>query len=174
MGARAACLAALSRTAGEIKTLILVSFPLTGAKKSDSREQILLDLPSTTDVLFISGSEDTMCDLDSLHDVATRMKARSWIIEVEGADHGMGLKPNAATQPVRVQTGRLAAEWLRGRDGERRFLNVRWEGGVTEDAWAPERPEREVVGEEESPDGMDAESDEAEEDSAPPDSGTPT
>lgn len=140
MGARAACLAAQA-SEGKINTLILVSFPLVGAAKQDSREQILLDLPEGVDVLFISGTEDTMCDLDQLREVEGRMKARSWVLQVEGADHGMAMKPKEASQPMRVKTGEVAAEWLKSRDGSKRFRLLDWEPDeqrVIDEGWIEE------------------------------------
>lgn len=155
MGARAACLAAQETKSDDQidNALVLVSFPLVGAKKRDSRAQILLDLPEEMDVLFISGTEDTMCDLEHLSTVVNEMKARSWIVECEGADHGMSLpRQKAGSQPMRVRTGEIAAQWLRRRDGGKRFLLLRWDDekqvvetegwneGVSEDEGQAESP----------------------------------
>ena len=126
MGARAACLAA-QESEGKVEALVLVSFPLIGAQKGDSREQVLLHLPEGIDVLFISGSEDTMCDLGDLCSVVGKMKARSWIAEVEGADHGMALKQKAGIQALRKKTGEIAAQWLKERDESKRFLTLKWD-----------------------------------------------
>lgn len=137
MGARAACLAA-QHSQGNITALVLVSFPLVGAQKGDSREKVLLDLPADVDVLFVSGTEDSMCELDDLRAVAGRMQARSWIVEIEGADHGMAIVPQAGSQPVRARTGEIAAEWLRGRDEGKRSFLLGWdeeEGVVVSEGW---------------------------------------
>lgn len=139
MGARAACLAAQG-SEGNVDKLVLVSFPLIGAAKQDSREQILLDLPESVHVLFISGTDDTMCDLDHLRKVVSKMEARSWIVEVERADHGMALKSKqkAGTEAIRVKTGEIAADWLKERDEGKRSLSLRWDDDAQEissDGW---------------------------------------
>jgi len=125
MGARAAVLAA---TEGEQKTaaLVLVSYPLAGGKTDESREQILLDLPESIDVLFISGTKDAQCDLERLADVRARMSARSWMVQVDGADHGMSWKWKEEVQGMRYKTGTIAAKWLRERDEARSCMTVSW------------------------------------------------
>lgn len=101
---------------------------MVGAQKGDSREQILLDLPKGIDVLFISGSNDSMCPMPHLQRVMKEMKARSWLVEVKGADHGMSLKQKAGTQPMVKRTGVLAAEWLAERDETKRYCTLNWSG----------------------------------------------
>jgi pimeloyl-ACP methyl ester carboxylesterase len=131
MGARAAVLAA-SQPDTSIEAVVLASYPMVGAQKGDSREQILLDLPENVDVLFISGSKDSMCDMDHLQKVAKKMKAQSWIAEVQGADHGMSLKPKAGVQPIRTYQGTLAANWLLERDQSKRYCVLSWSDGKVE------------------------------------------
>lgn len=128
MGARAAVLAAQEPDSG-IKTLILVSYPMVGAQKGDSREQILLELPEDVDVLFISGSNDSMCGMSHLRRVIGKMKARSWVIQILGADHGMSLKTKDGTQPIRKLQGTLAAKWMKERDPVKRFCELSWSDG---------------------------------------------
>ena len=135
MGARAAVLAASQPDSG-VEAVILASYPMVGAQKGDSREQILLDLPESVDVLFISGSNDSMCDIEHLKRVAKKMKARSWIVEVQGADHGMSLKPKGAVQPIRKFQGTLAANWLLDKDQSKRYCVLSWSGGeVVSSGW---------------------------------------
>lgn len=110
MGARAAILA--SQEATNIKGLILVSYPLEGAN-GEMRDQILLDIPKTQNVLFISGDRDSMCDLKQIADVRKKMKAKTWLVVVAGADHGMSMKPKNAIESIRKETGKLAAQWLK-------------------------------------------------------------
>jgi predicted alpha/beta-hydrolase family hydrolase len=112
MGARAAVLAAHDDDA--VKALVLVSYPLKN-EKGDLRDQILLELGEDVDVLFISGSRDEMCDLDELDQVRLKMKAKSWLVRVREADHGMNMKPKKATAEVGSLTGKLATEWLEER-----------------------------------------------------------
>lgn len=131
MGARAAVLTALDREE-KPKALVLASWPLTTGKKGEKREperreQILVDLPEGIDVLFIAGTKDVQCDLEQLEQLRAKMQAKSWLIQVEGADHGMSLKKKDGVKPVRVRTGALAAEWLRRRDDTNRLCAVSWD-----------------------------------------------
>jgi predicted alpha/beta-hydrolase family hydrolase len=132
MGARAAVLAAQESSVhpdAAIHALILVSYPMVGAQRGDSREQILLDLPEGIDVLFISGGNDSMCSIDLLRKVMGKMKARAWLVEVQGADHGMSLRQKGGVSPMRKRTGSLAAQWLEERDEEKRYCSMRWSDG---------------------------------------------
>ena len=131
MGARAAVIAA-SEPDADVDAVILASFPLVGAQKGDSREQILLDLPEGVDVLFIFGSNDSMCTMHHLWQVVKKMKARSWIVEVQGADHGMSIMSKAGVEPVRKFQGRLAANWLAERDALKRYCSLSWRANQVE------------------------------------------
>ena len=131
-----------------VKALVLVSYPLTAASKGDVRDQILLDLPSDIDVLFISGGRDSMCDLAQLREVREKMNAKSWLVEVKGADHGMDLKPKpkkgdgkGTVEVVRKFMGEVAARWVRERHREGTRGEVRWdeeEGSVGWSGWREE------------------------------------
>lgn len=116
MGARAAVMLAQENDA--IKKLILASYPLT-SPKGDKRDEILLELPKDKEVLFIIGSNDSMCDKNGLKEVQKKMKATSLIRIVEGADHGMSLSKvpkgqNKARiiEEVRRVSGQEAALWV--------------------------------------------------------------
>ncbi|KAK3677651.1 hypothetical protein LTR78_002501 [Recurvomyces mirabilis] len=128
MGARAACMAAVEE-GRKTKALVLVSFPLVADKNKESREQVLLDLPAGTDVLFISGTKDSMCDLEHLQIVTEKMKARVWVVRVKDADHGMSwsYKDKDSIRMMRQTTGTIAAEWLQERDARTRYKSVHWE-----------------------------------------------
>ena len=136
MGARAAVLASMPDT----KYLILASYPLQTAK--ETRDQILLDLPSDNEVLFISGNHDSMCDLTKLDQVRKKMKAKTWLIRVRDADHGMNVKPKKATRAIGEETGMLAVEWLDTRRESETEREVWWEdkdegdGHVNNGHWA--------------------------------------
>lgn len=80
MGARAAVMARTEET----KALVLVSYPLIGGKRGDVRDRILLGLPSDVDVLFVIGADDNMCPKGQLDEVVGKMKARTWMVQVEG------------------------------------------------------------------------------------------
>lgn len=120
MGARAAVLAAMKDT----RCLILASYPLQTDK--EVRDQILLDLPAQMDVLLISGDHDSMCDIQKLNEVRGKMKAKTWLITVRDADHGMNMKPKKATKAAGEETGLLAAEWLHDRQESETEREIWW------------------------------------------------
>ena len=110
MGARAAVMAASETTTH----LVLVSYPLHTAK--ETRDQVLLDLPASIKVIFVSGDRDEMCDLGRLEEVRRKMRCKTWRVVVENADHGMNVKPKAGTREVGEKTGSVVAMWLRSSD----------------------------------------------------------
>jgi pimeloyl-ACP methyl ester carboxylesterase len=115
MGARAAAMAAMevaSEAAKDVVELVLVSYPLQGPK--DVRDQILLDLSAMVKVMFIVGDRDSMCPLELLDEVRGKMKAKSQLVVVRGADHGMHTKPAKLEKEHGEETGRIAAKWLSG------------------------------------------------------------
>jgi hypothetical protein len=124
MGARAAVVAATAET----EHLVLVSYPLQTAK--EVRDQILLDLPAAVKVLFVSGDGDSMCELGALREVRAKMKCRSWLVTVRGADHGMNVKPKAATEAVGLMTGEVAARWVLGEKGKENSVGMGREGSI--------------------------------------------
>ncbi|KAK5124026.1 hypothetical protein LTR85_002223 [Meristemomyces frigidus] len=153
MGARAACIAA-TQEERQTKALVLVSFPLIGGTKGDSREQILLDLPEEIDVLLISGTKDSMCDLEQLAAVTAKMNARCWMVVVQAANHGMDWKWKDSAQQMRRMTGALAAEWLESRDRSKRHCVIRWDeeaGQIQCEGWKEGEKEVQKLGDEEAP-----------------------
>ncbi|CAJ2505160.1 Uu.00g125540.m01.CDS01 [Anthostomella pinea] len=149
MGARAAAICATAiheedrdrdrkTTKTKTKALVLVSFPLVGAKNKDSREQILLDIPAGIDVLFITGTRDSMCDAEHLAEVAVRMKASCWFVQVRDADHGMAWKGKDSSEVMRRKTGAIAAGWLaeEGRDATKRYGSVSWDEDAEDIDWS--------------------------------------
>jgi predicted alpha/beta-hydrolase family hydrolase len=112
MGARAAVMAA-TEDDEKVVELVLVSYPLKGPK-DDIRDQILKDLPASIRVLFVIGDRDAMCPLDMLDEVRKKMKAKSQLVVVRGADHGMHVKPASMEKEYGEETGRIAAEWISG------------------------------------------------------------
>ncbi|KAK4944311.1 hypothetical protein LTR10_016197 [Elasticomyces elasticus] len=136
MGARAAVLGAQADES--IKVLVLVSYPLIGPGGA-VRDRILLDIRPDVDVLFISGDGDSMCDFPKLATLRKKMKATSWMVVVEGADHGMNLKGGKkmkdATEQVTKETGRIAARWIELRDEEHKDMTLRWNGDKPAGNW---------------------------------------
>ena len=132
MGARAAVIAATElevemrgKQGGSEASvrLVLVSYPLQGPK--DVRDQILLDLPESFQVLFIVGDTDAMCPLELLERAREKMRAKSRLIVMRGADHGMNVRPTSKTREIGEQTGRAAARWLSGKiEGEGETLHM--------------------------------------------------
>jgi predicted alpha/beta-hydrolase family hydrolase len=123
MGARAAVMAAAELmgsdggVAGGEKMkvrLVLVSYPLVGPK-GELRDEVLLHLSGEVDVLFVSGERDAMCPLSRLEEVRGKMAAKSRLVVVRGADHGMHTRPAGLEKEVGEETGRRAAEWVVGK-----------------------------------------------------------
>ncbi|KAL8749342.1 MAG: hypothetical protein Q9184_006843 [Pyrenodesmia sp. 2 TL-2023] len=108
MGARAAILAAPAGTSH----YVLISYPLQTDKQV--RDDILLELPQSAKVIFVSGNGDSMCEISRLDAVRERMQCQTWKVVVAGADHGMTVKPKAGTKPVGLKTGEVVAGWLQG------------------------------------------------------------
>lgn len=149
MGARAAVIAATELESGPnaedaaaddiatnvqlSKKLILVSYPLVSPKE-DLRDQILLDLDDSWEVLFISGTRDDMCPFEKLEDVRREMRAKTWLVRVVDADHGMNMKGGAKVDSSSVinKTGQVAASWLEERFADKSEGSIRWAMGEAE------------------------------------------
>ncbi len=130
MGARAAIMAATSETTH----LVLVSYPLHTAK--ETRDQILLDLPASIKVIFISGDLDGMCDLERLETVRRKMKCQTWKAVVRGADHGMNVRPKCETQDVGRMTGAIVATWLHDLNERLTEGTVSWDTDKAAAQWS--------------------------------------
>lgn len=121
MGARAAIMAATDETTH----LVLVSYPLHTDK--EVRDKILLDLLENMKVVFVSGDHDSMCDLKRLEGVRKEMRCKTWRVVVQAADHGMNVKPKAATKAMGEATGTVVADWLASCDDNLREGKVAWD-----------------------------------------------
>lgn len=122
MGARAAVMAASDVTSH----LVLVSYPLHANK--EIRDQILVDLAPEIQVIFVSGDRDNMCELQRLETVRGQMRCKTWRIVVEGADHGMNMRPKAATKDVVKKSGEVVAAWIEKSDDCLREGKIFWNG----------------------------------------------
>lgn len=134
MGARAAVIAAAEHGTTD---LILVSYPLVG-QNGAVRDEILLDIDPNINILFISGDADNMCSIEQLNEVRSRMQAKTSLAVVQGADHGMSLKPKAAVDSMREYTGKLAATWLQSKDRIKTECQLSWDdeqGEVIDKGW---------------------------------------
>ena len=139
MGARAAIMAASEDTTH----LVLVSYPLHTAK--ETRDQVLLDLPASIKVIFVSGDRDDMCDLERLEEVRRKMRCKTWRVVVENADHGMNVKPKAGTREVGEKTGNVVAMWLKSSDiipGEGKIV---WDADQETAQWSGWSPGAQTV-----------------------------
>ena len=134
MGARAAAMAAQKSTTH----LVLVSYPLH--TKNELRDQILLELASTVNVVFVSGDRDSMCDLQRLEEVRAKMKCPTWRIVVRDADHGMNIRPKAGTKEMGEKSGDVVAAWINARDDDQREGTIFWngDGGAEWSGWSSE------------------------------------
>lgn len=120
MGGRAAVMAASDFTTH----LVLVSYPLHTNK--EIRDQILMDLAPEIQVIFVSGDRDSMCDLQRLEAVRGKMRCKTWRIVVEGADHGMNLRPKATTEAIVKKSGEVVAAWIENNDRHQREGKIFW------------------------------------------------
>jgi hypothetical protein len=55
-----------------------------------------------------------MCPLDMLEEVRGKMEAKSQVVVVHGADHGMNVTPKKFVREIGEDTGRVAAAWVGG------------------------------------------------------------
>lgn len=130
MGARAAVMAATENTTH----LILVSYPLHTDK--EIRDQVLLGLPASIKVIFVSGDRDEMCDLKRLEEVREKMNCKTWKVVVQDADHGMNVKPKAGTQEVGRKTGDVVAMWLKASDANLTEGRIIWNADAEMAQWS--------------------------------------
>ena len=130
MGARAAVMAVSESTTH----LVLVSYPLHTAK--ETRDQVLLDLPASIKVIFVSGDRDEMCDLERLEEVRRKMRCKTWRVVVENADHGMNVKPKAGTREVGEKTGNVVAMWLKSFDTSPGDGKIFWDANEETAQWS--------------------------------------
>ena len=129
MGARAAVMAATSSTTH----LVLVSYPLHTSK--ETRDQVLIDLPASVKVIFVSGDRDDMCKLDRLQEVREKMSCKTWRVIVENADHGMNVTPKSGTREVGEMTGDVVAAWFRSSNDSLREGRIAWDAEKEAAQW---------------------------------------
>jgi predicted alpha/beta-hydrolase family hydrolase len=100
MGSRVGCHLAVELAAeGRPPTaLICFGYPLRAAGSGAMRDEVLRQL--TTPVLFLAGSRDPLCPLDSLEQVRPAMSAPTELFVVQGGDHSLAIrrKQPSATQ----------------------------------------------------------------------------
>lgn len=95
-----------------VKKLILLSFPLSSQKSGHPR-RALMQLQEDAEVLFIGGDRDELCGLGDLAEIRKSMKARSWLIQIEGGDHGIKFEKEKRRSVCEL-AGKIAGKWLSG------------------------------------------------------------
>ncbi|XP_036936085.1 testis-expressed protein 30-like [Acanthopagrus latus] len=98
MGSRAA--AALARKLSDesedaVQGVICLSFPLHPPAQTHTHQQRsddLRGLPENVPVLFVSGTEDNMCDRVLFEGTVKQMKAQVEVFWIEGGSHGLTVK----------------------------------------------------------------------------------
>jgi predicted alpha/beta-hydrolase family hydrolase len=84
MGGRVGCHVALEET---VAGVICLGYPLQSGATGALRDEVLIAL--RTPALFVQGSRDSLCPLDKLAAVRTRMTAPSTLLVVEGGNHSL-------------------------------------------------------------------------------------
>ncbi|KAF9548017.1 Testis-expressed protein 30 [Mortierella hygrophila] len=93
--------------------LVLFSYPLHTADNTKAlRDQILLDIPSTTATLFVSGLKDNMCQPSIFAKVFKEMKSTPReVVQVTDADHGLGFGSSKPGQAKKEALAETISEW---------------------------------------------------------------
>ena len=85
MGGRIGCHLSLEE---KVNGLICLGYPLCAmGDRSKLRDEVLLNLQ--TPILFVQGTRDTLCPLDLLEEVRSRMTAPNFLHIVEAGDHSL-------------------------------------------------------------------------------------
>jgi len=84
MGGRVGCHLALDE---KVAGVICLGYPLQSGATGAMRDEVLIAL--RTKILFVQGSRDSLCPLDSLASVRARMTAPSTLLVVEGGNHSL-------------------------------------------------------------------------------------
>ncbi|KAM9851097.1 testis-expressed protein 30 isoform 2-T2 [Aulostomus maculatus] len=119
MGGRAA--AALARQLSDaesedaVQGLICLSFPLHPQGQTQAHQQRSADLrglPEHMPVLFVSGSEDNMCDRVLLQRLVKEMKAQSEVFWLNGGNHGLRV-PGRTEESILEDVNSRVITWMR-------------------------------------------------------------
>jgi predicted alpha/beta-hydrolase family hydrolase len=86
MGGRVGCHVALEE---KVAGVICLGYPLQSGATGAMRDEVLIAL--RTPILFVQGSRDALCPLDTLAAVRARMTAPSTLLVVEGGDHSLAV-----------------------------------------------------------------------------------
>lgn len=96
-----------------VSGLVFFSYPLHTADNTKAlRDQILLDIPSTTATLFVSGLKDNMCQSSIFAKVFKEMKSTPReVVQVTDADHGLGFGSSKPGQAKKEALAEAISEW---------------------------------------------------------------
>lgn len=96
-----------------VQGLVLYSYPLHTADNTKAlRDQILLDIPSATATLFVSGLKDNMCQPSIFAKVYKEMKSTPReVVQVTDADHGLGFGSSKPGQAKKEALAEAISEW---------------------------------------------------------------
>jgi predicted alpha/beta-hydrolase family hydrolase len=112
MGSRVGCHLSLEEP---VLGLVCFGYPLKGMGKAGKlRDEVLRAL--TTPVLFIQGTRDSLCPLDTLAEVREQMTARNELFVVEGGDHSLSVTKTQLARDGRTQDDVDAEIFARVRD----------------------------------------------------------
>lgn len=99
MGSRVGCHLSIEE---EVAGLICLGYPLAGmGNRAKLRDAVLVALRSP--ILFVQGTRDSLCPLDLLAEVRSRMTAPSALHVVESGDHSLQVTKTHARQTGRTQ-----------------------------------------------------------------------
>jgi len=85
MGGRIGCHVALEE---KVSGIVCLGYPLCGGgDRAKLRDQVLLAL--RTPILFVQGARDSLCPLDLLETVRSKIAAPNFLHIVEGGDHSL-------------------------------------------------------------------------------------
>lgn len=88
MGGRIGCHVAADHPT-EIAALVCLGYPLRSGASGALRDEVLLRL--RTPVLFVQGTRDPLCPLETLASTRARMRASSTLHVVDGGNHSLDL-----------------------------------------------------------------------------------
>jgi predicted alpha/beta-hydrolase family hydrolase len=90
MGSRIGCHVSLDEPG--VQALVCFGYPLRGGSGA-LRDEVLLALRAP--ILFVQGSKDSLCPIDLLQGVRTKMHAESELYVVDGGNHSLELSQKA-------------------------------------------------------------------------------
>jgi len=125
MGGRVGCHVALEET---VAGVVCLGYPLQSGSSGAMRDEVLLAL--RTPILFVQGSRDALCPLDTLAAVRARMTAPSTLLVVEGGNHSLAVPARRAGLPLPIR--KVAAHRASGAERLEESAGARKTSGGTQ------------------------------------------